>query len=402
MPHSSALQSLVRAHAKEELFLIAEAGTNHNGSLDTAKAMVDAASAAGAAAIKFQYVIASEILHPKTGLVSLPGGSIPLFERFRELECPVSFYRDLKDYADRKKILFLCTPFGPKSAEELGRMGVAAFKIASPEVTYFSLLGRVAEFRRPLLLSTGVTELADLRQVRNYLKAFPELENNFTFLHCITQYPAPEHEYNLLLLLSLPHLLNLKVPVGLSDHTLDAFFIPKVAYTISRLANRPLILEKHLTLDKKGTGLDDPIAIDQNELSQLVSQVKQLSRTIQPQKSCEEEWRQEMKEGVLESVTRLLPEYSRERIASALGDGVKALAPSEAGNYLTTRRSLRAIRDISKDERLDDTNSGYLRSEKNLSPGIFPVPEGLPKGTVARTLIKDGEAITLDKLRARI
>jgi len=330
--------------------------------------------------------------------VSLPGGSIPLFDRFRELECPPSFYRELKAYADRRKILFLCTPFGPKSAEELGKMGVAAFKIASPEVTYFSLLKRVAELNLPLLLSTGVTELSDLQAVRNFLKTFPGLENHFTFLHCITQYPAPEEEYNLLLLLSLPHLLNLGLPVGLSDHTLDAFFLPKVAYALCRLANRPLILEKHLTLDKKGTGLDDPIAIDQHELTQLVSGIKQLSREAKPQKEFENEWRADLKEPALRWITKWLPEYSRERISSALGNGIKTLAPSEAGNYLTTRRSLRAISDIPRGEPLTEQNCRYLRSEKNLSPGIFPSPEGFPTGARAAAPLENGDAVTAEKI----
>lgn len=398
MTLSSPLADLIRAHSRDELFLIAEAGTNHNGSLATAKEMVDAASDAGAAAIKFQYVIAEEILHPKTGLVSLPGGSIPLFDRFRELECPPVFYRELKDYADRKKILFLCTPFGPASAEELGRMGVAAFKIASPEVSYFSLLKRVADFNLPLLLSTGVTELSDLKEVRGFLGAFPHLKDNFTFLHCITQYPAPENEYNLLLLLSLPRHLDLRLPVGLSDHTLDAAFLPKVAYALCRLANRPLILEKHLTLDKRGTGLDDPIAIDRKELRNLVREVKRLSSAISPQKMFENEWRADLKNTALEWISKFLPEYPLERISSALGDGVKKLAPSEAANYLTTRRSLRAIRNIAAGETLDEGNCRYLRSEKNLSPGIFPSPSGLPEGARARSAIEDGEAVTPEKM----
>lgn len=400
MPIESDLQKLVRSRARDALFLIAEAGTNHNGSLVTARAMIDAAAEAGAAAIKFQYVIAEEILHPKTGLVALPGGSIPLFERFRELECPPAFYRELKDYADRQNILFLCTPFGPKSADELGKMGVAAFKIASPEVSYYPLLQRVAEHKLPLLLSTGVTELSDLKEVRSFLNALPYLNNNFTFLHCITQYPAPEHEYNLLLLLSLPHLLDLKVPVGLSDHTLDPFFIPKLAYVLCRLSNRTLILEKHLTLDKKGTGLDDPIAVDQHELASLVDQIRELSKGTKAVPNFENGWRAEMKDTALEWTSKWLPEYEGERIAAALGTGVKMLAPSEAGNYLTTRRSLRAIRDIAQGESLDETNTRYLRSEKNLHPGIFPSPDGLPTGARARTTLKDGEAVTSEKIES--
>jgi len=383
-------------------FVIAEAGTAHNGSLKAGRELIDAAWHAGAAAVKFQWVIAREILHPRTGAVDLPGGSIPLFEKFRSLERPASFYRSLQAHCQRRGILFLCTPFGPESARLLGALKPRAVKIASPELNFRALLAAAAGQGKPLIISTGVTTFEDLVKLRRRLWALGVPAGQAQMLHCVTQYPAREMEYNLLLLATLHR--DLRLGVGLSDHTTDPHFLPLLAYTVCALTNQAFVLEKHFTLDKRGAGLDDPIAIDPEELTGLLAGLGALVPRTQDFLRREPLWRKDftraleargavMKRIARDFAQRLLPEYDGARIAAALGDGVKRLAPCEAPNYHTTRRSLRAIRPIAYGERLSSKNTAWLRSEKNLAPGL-PAGEAEIWGLVTATRsLADGEAI---------
>ena len=145
--------------------IIAEIGTSHEGSLEKAKELVDAAAWAGADAVKFQWVYADEILHPKTGFVALPTGNIPLYERFRQLECHPDFYRQMVDYVHSKGCKFCCSPFGLRSLKELLLLKPDILKVASPELNHYPMLKEIARYRReqlergenpvPLVLSSG-------------------------------------------------------------------------------------------------------------------------------------------------------------------------------------------------------------------------------------------------------
>lgn len=396
------LKALHQACGNHDSVLIAEAGTNHNGNLKTARCLIDAAAEAGAAMVKFQWVIAREILHPNTGLVRLPGGDIPLFEKFRSLERPPSFYRALSEHCRKRGVVFLCSPFGLESASLLGKLDPAAIKVASPELTFLPLLEDLADRSHPLLLSTGVTTLSDLDWVRKVLRHHGRSRTDSLWLHCITQYPARESEYNLLLLATLAKRTGFQV--GLSDHTLDPHFLPHVAFTVSALMGQPLWVEKHFTLDKKGTGLDDRIAVDPVELTGLAVGLTDLSRRSREFLKRERHWaadfRRLLKTGgqplrtlARSFAVRMLPEYDPKRIVAALGDGIKELAPGESPHYTTTNRSLRAIRAIKTGERLQSTNTAWLRSEKNLQPGLPAREAGRLKNARALHPIADGDAI---------
>ena len=150
--------------------IIAEIGTSHEGSIEKAIELVDAAAWAGADTIKFQWVYADEILHPKTGMVHLPTGDIPLYERFRQLECPPDFYRQMIDYVHSKGCKFCCSPFGLRSLGELLELKPDFVKIASPELNHFPMLKALAEYRSrvgadkvPVILSSGVSKLEDIK-----------------------------------------------------------------------------------------------------------------------------------------------------------------------------------------------------------------------------------------------
>lgn len=398
----STLAQLYRLAGSHDSVLIAEAGTNHNGNLKAARELIDAAAEAGAQVVKFQWVIAREILHPRTGKVKLPGGHIPLFEKFRSLERPPSFYRALSTHCKKRGVLFLCSPFGVESAKALHRLNPPAVKLASPELTFLPLLETLASQKRPLLMSTGVTALSDMEWVMGILKAHRLGPKQALFLHCVTQYPARESEYNLLLLATLRQRTGFTV--GLSDHTLDAHFLPHAAFTVCALLGQPLWVEKHFTLNKHGHGLDDRIAIDPVELTGLAVGLKDLSRRCREFLKREGHWAREFRHllatggGPMRTLARsfassMLPEYDPKRLAAALGDGVKQLAPGEAPHYATTNRSLRATRAIKLGEQLSEQNTAWLRSEKNLAPGLMAREAARLGGALAARPLADGDAI---------
>jgi sialic acid synthase SpsE len=148
----------------EPCLVIAELGTSHQGDMDAARELIDAAVAAGADCIKFQLVYAEEILHPLSGEVDLPTGRIALYERFKSMERSLPFYGELKTHTEAAGALFLCTPFGIRSARELRSLGVEALKIASPELNHLPLLQEAAGYGLPLFLSSGVSTLADIER----------------------------------------------------------------------------------------------------------------------------------------------------------------------------------------------------------------------------------------------
>ncbi len=322
--------------------IVAELGTSHNGSLDRAFRLVDAAAEAGADAVKLQFVIADEILHPLTGEVELPGGKVHLYERFKTLEKPPEFYREIKTYAESNGLLFLCTPFGIESARILKSLGCPVLKIASPELNHVPLLRKAASYGLPLILSTGVSTLGDIE------RALRITGRNVVLLHCVTAYPAPEEEYNLRL---IPNLRNIFfVSVGLSDHSRDPVLVPAAAAALGAS-----LVEKHFTLSRNGDGLDDPIALLPEEFHRMVEAIRRAERM---------EWN--------ELSAWLEDEYGKVRLEEVLGTGSKVLAPSERDSYGRTNRSIHALRNLEADEKLSRENIAVLRTEKNLEAGLEP------------------------------
>ncbi|HET6485044.1 MAG TPA: N-acetylneuraminate synthase family protein [Spirochaetia bacterium] len=344
--------------------IIAELGTSHQGDLSRARSMIDAAVDAGADCVKFQLVYATELLHPRSGLVDLPTGRIPLFERFRELERDLSFYAALKTHTESRGALFLCSPFGIQSARELHRLGAEAIKVASPELNHLPLLQEVSAFGVPLFLSSGVSTLADIEQALSITG-----RNNVVLLHCITAYPAPEEQYNVSVLRSLRAVFG--VEVGLSDHSLDPELVPTAAAACGAVA-----VEKHFTLSREGSGLDDPIALEPRDFSRMVAAVRAAERL-----------------GPEAAIAGLGARYGRQRVDAVLGSGIKTLAAAERENYRRTNRSIHALREIPQGAVIRSQDVALLRTEKVLRPGL--PPELLPRviGAHAMRLIPDGEGV---------
>jgi sialic acid synthase SpsE len=344
--------------------VIAELGTSHLGDLGRALQLIDAAVRSGADCIKFQLVYAAEILHPRSGLVELPGGSIALYEQFRGLERGLDFYRALKEATEAAGALFLCSPFGIRSARELRHLDVKAMKIASPELNHFPLLKEAASCGIPLFLSSGVSTLGDIERALAITGTASTV-----LLHCITAYPAPEEQYNVAVLGSLAAVLGIEV--GLSDHSLDPVLVPTLAVT-----SGACVVEKHFTLSRTGSGLDDPIALEPEGFYRMVCEIREAEAA-----------------GPAAARARLEKRYGSARVAAVRGTGVKRLAEAEKENYTRTNRSLHAAREISAGEFLGEQDIAVLRTEKVLRPGLGP--EFLPAilGARARRRIPDGEGI---------
>jgi sialic acid synthase SpsE len=349
--------------------VIAELGTGHGGDPVKARELCDAAAEAGADCVKFQIVYANEILHPRTGEVTLPGGKIRLYDRFKELEMPGDFFRDMKGYVEKRGLLFLCTPFGGQSAAELRALGPELVKIASPELNYRALLQEIAGWGLPVLLSAGVSRLADIEGALEILAALP-----VCLLHCVTAYPAPEIDYNLRLLKNLGGIFG--VPVGISDHSLDPELVPVLGTALGAA-----VIEKHFCLSREEKGLDDPIALSPASFVRMVRAIR------------------EAEQGEAGQVIGVCKRERGEALVEAiLGDGVKRLAPSERENYGRTNRSVHALRDIAEGEALGLGDFAVLRTEKILRPGLPPSWAERITGRTARRFIPAGEGIRFEDI----
>jgi sialic acid synthase SpsE len=370
--------------------IIAELGTSHNGDRIKARRMVDAACESGAGCVKVQMVYADEILHPNTGEVPLPGGRIRLYDRFKALEMPAEFYMEIKEYVESKGLLFLCTPFGLKSASILKKMQPKMIKIASPELNFTGLLEEIAGWRLPVLLSSGVSRLCDIETAveifknetsnnnldgaKNQNQIDESLSSLLCLLHCVTSYPAPEVEYNLRVLPSLAAIFG--VSVGVSDHSADAQLVPSLSTAMGAA-----VIEKHFCLSVTDPGLDDPIALPPDEFSKMVRAVR---------RACEI--------GAEETIAFYSREKGEDFISRILGSGVKELAPCEKANYRLTNRSIHALRDIQKGEILKRSDYACLRTEKILRPGLDPCWEKAIEGRTARNFIPAGEGIRFEDI----
>jgi len=352
-------------------FIVAEAGSAHQGELSRAFELIDAAAGAGADCVKFQVIFAEEIVHPKTGSIDLPGGKTAIYERFRKLERDLHFYARLKEYTEKRGLVFLCSAFGVRSARLLRELAVRAVKVASPELNHFPLLRELAGYGVPLIISTGVSTLADIE------RALIAAGTQTVLLHCITSYPAPEEEYNLRVIPNLSSVFGR--PVGVSDHSRDPLLVPGLA-----VMTGACIVEKHLALSRQDGGLDDPIALDPEDFARMAAGIRRIE--------CSKEERLE------EARSRLEEEYGRERVESVLGDGIKRLAPCEQKYYLTTNRSLHALSEIRTGQPIQADQICIVRSESNLRPGLGPEYLELVAGRTAQRTIPEGEGITWEDL----
>jgi N-acetylneuraminate synthase/N,N'-diacetyllegionaminate synthase len=258
----------------EPAFIVAEAGVNHNGDICLAKRLVDAAKDAGADAVKFQVFTAENtaLEHAPKAMYQkkLTGSRESQYEMLKRLELTEEDYEELASYAIRKKMTFLSSPFGKRSADLLDRLDVPAFKIASGEITNFPFLEFIARKKRPIILSTGMATLGEIddavRMIRN------QGVDDIVLLHCITSYPLTVEEANLRAIPTLK--CAFKLPVGFSDHTLG------ITAPIAAIALGAVMIEKHFTLDRDLPGPDHKASSEPHELKRIVTAIRKVEMAL--------------------------------------------------------------------------------------------------------------------------
>ena len=255
-------------------FIIAEAGVNHNGSVVLAKRLIDAAKNAGADAVKFQAFRAEKVVIKDAVKAEYqkdkkrPQES--QYEMIKKLELREEDFGRLFRYAARKKIIFLSSPFDRDSVDMLDELGVPAFKVASGEITNFPLLEHIAKKGKPIILSTGMSNIKEIKEtLRQIKKKHPA---GIMLLHCVTSYPARPEDMNLRAMETMKKVFG--VPVGLSDHTSGA----KIA--IAAVALGACVIEKHFTLDKKLPGPDHKVSLSPEELKEMIRSVREVEKSL--------------------------------------------------------------------------------------------------------------------------
>lgn len=360
-------------------YIIAEIGTSHQGDFTKAKKLIDAAANSGADCVKFQWVYAKEILHPKTGFVDLPTGKIPLYNRFLQLEVKKTFYKKCRDYAHSKNLDFGCSPFGIKSLRQLVAINPDMIKIASPELNHFPMLEELCKLQKkrkikiPVILSSGVSKLEDIKKALAIFEKNNQKET-VSLLHCVTSYPAPEEDYNLKVLENLKN--QFEVKVGVSDHSLNPIIVPLGGYLTGGE-----IIEKHITLSNETEGLDDPVALNPENFKKMVEVLRVFEN--------------EPKEKILEY---LETNFGKEKIALVLGTGEKKLAKAEEANYTRTNRSIHFMKDLKAGTKIKKSHISILRTEKVLTPGISPEFYKQVLGKKLKVNVKDGEGLLWEHL----
>jgi len=304
-----------------KVLIIAEAGVNHNGDIRIARRMISAAVKAGANAIKFQVFHAENLVTPSAPKAHYQRKGTGLkesqFKMLKKLELSHDDFISLKRECDRKKILFMATPFDEESADFLEPL-VDRYKISSGDLTNTPFLRHVAGKTKPVILSTGMATLAEIREAVEILQEIP-----LTLLHCTTNYPCPMEEANLRAIQTLEKEFGL--PVGYSDHTAG------IEAAIAAAALGACVIEKHFTLDRKMKGPDHKASLEPDELTRMVASIRNVEK--------------------------------------ALGDGVKKPLPSELKIAKQARRSLAFARDLTAGSILTEEDLVAKRPGTGLPPG---------------------------------
>lgn len=308
----------------EKVYIIAEAGDNHNGDFNTALKLVDVAKRAGADCVKFQTFVTEEIISKYAEMAEYQkkntGKEESQFEMVKRLELSFDEFRKIKEYCDRVGIQFLSTPFDLKSVDFLNELGVPFFKIPSGEITNYPYLIKIAHTGKPVVISTGMCEPDEILAAINVLEKNGSGE--ITLLHCNTEYPTPLKDVNLYAMRTMKKMFGKKV--GYSDHTKG------IEVPVAAVALGACVIEKHFTLDKNMPGPDHKASLEPDELGRMVKNIR--------------------------------------NIEIALGDGVKRVSESERKNIAIARKSIVARRNIQEGEILTEENLAVKRPGTGINP----------------------------------
>jgi sialic acid synthase SpsE len=295
---------------KEPVYIIAEAGINHNGKLKNALKIIDKAKESGANAIKFQTFLAEDLASEKS----------KFFKLFKKLELSNNEFRKLKEYANKKKIEFLSTPFSFDAVDLLVDLNVPAIKIASGDLTNIPLIQYASSKKKPMILSTGMAKISEIKDAVKSIKS--QKNHKIAILHSTSSYPNPLNEVNLNAIKSLQK--SFRNVIGYSDNGND-LLVPVIAVSLGAK-----IIEKHFTLDKNLSGPDHAISANPKEFTDMIRNIR--------------------------------------KVEEILDDGIKKCQPSELQNLVQARRSITAKREILQGEKIKKESIDFKRPATGIAP----------------------------------
>lgn len=311
----------------KHVLVIAEAGVNHNGSLELAKQLIDKAVEAGVDIIKFQTFKSEKLVskaarqaeYQQRNIGKKDEGQLAMLKK---LELSQADHEELISYCNERGIRFFSTAFDMDSIDYLHSLNMGLWKIPSGEITNYPYLRKIAQYKEPVILSTGMCELSDIEAAMKVLLDFGVKKEQITILHCNTEYPTPFYDVNLKAMLEIGEKFG--VQIGYSDHTKG------VEVPIAAVALGATVIEKHFTLDKNMEGPDHKASLEPDELKAMVSAIR--------------------------------------NIEQALGSGHKTISESERKNIEIARKSIVASRPIEAGELLTEDNLTVKRPGKGISP----------------------------------
>ena len=309
-----------------KVLIVAEAGVNHNGSLETAKQLVDAAVEAGADMVKFQTFSADQLVTTSAPKANYQNQATDSAETqhtmIHKLELSREMHEELIEYCQQQGIDFFSSGFDTQSIDLLVELGQVRFKIPSGEITNLPYLRYVGHYGKPVILSTGMANLGEIEAALEVLEISGTLRKQITVLHCNTEYPTSMVDVNLRAMLSIRNAFG--VEVGYSDHTLG------IEVPIAAVALGATVIEKHFTMDRSLPGPDHQASLEPDELKAMVHAIRNIEK--------------------------------------ALGDGIKRPSPSELKNKPIARKSLVAAIAIRAGECFTGTNLTVKRPGTGISP----------------------------------
>lgn len=320
------------------VFIIAEAGVNHNGKISIAKKIIDAAVDANANAIKFQTYITSKLVSKKL--------APQMYKMLQKYELKIDDFAELRDYSKSNKIIFSSTPFDITSCNLLEKLGVPFYKIGSGDLENIPLISHASKKKKPILLSTGMSTNQEIKEA---LRSIWPYNNNIVLMHCTSLYPANFDEANLNIIPDMRK--NFGIPIGYSDHTLG------YEASIAAVSLGACVVEKHLTLDNKMQGPDHMASLDPKMFKKMVVSIKNVEKSF--------------------------------------GNNVKQVLPREKNTRKISRRSIVAICDIPKGKVIDRFDIDVLRPYGGIAPKYF----NKIVGKKSRTAIKNGNLISWNMLQ---
>lgn len=310
----------------QRVIIIAEAGVNHNGSLERAREMVYAAKRAGADYVKFQTAVPELVIStyaPKAEYQKdMDGEGRSQLEMCKAIHLPLTDYTELKALCDEVGIGFMSTPFDLVSIDVLNAIGQDFMKVPSGEITNLPYLRKIAQGTTPVIISTGMATLDEIAAALKILTSGPLTMNDIIVLHCNTEYPTPMHDVNLKAMQTIGRELGVKV--GYSDHTKG------IEVPIAAVALGAKVIEKHFTLSRELPGPDHRASLEPDELAAMVQSIR--------------------------------------NIEQALGDGEKRVSESERKNMVVARKSIVALHPIKRGEVFNEENVTVKRPGSGVSP----------------------------------